>query len=560
MNEIDAERKSHADVCRELVLVKRELEELGAGTGSGDFAVSSASEEDKVRELQAEIRSLKQQLDGRQSENALASPVPSAQDQVDQIGFGNGQIDDNCSVVEHDFDGETRPATPATPISLYPSAPESKVSTPTTASEVQTKLSGPEIAQIQHHLHAQAERLRDARLNLERLIPGETALPLASPTKATSQLSNASLSLEFPLADADPLISALFDHLGNMSDRAARTAQALTAAEDQRANLRGNFCAALQQLDELRTAHASLIADSQRRRPRTPASSPAPSEGESTAADKENASPVDTTEYERLIADAQRRIEKLEEDAESYEKDRAALIAALNKYRSEVKDLEVLINSMEAGHKTQVHDLRCEHALAMGKLANEHAQLFDDYEAQVEAETQGRREAERQIDVIVERWATQRDQSERDAGRLNVQVANLTEQLNERERAIADLQKHLTGVRERVELFVSSVGGQLAWAEIETGRAEPELPSNESQRARSMPPATLSWGLLTPCVEGGRFRDVVHGQPSPDLSSDPVAAGYSVEGKVQIARGKKRAQRPRYDNGIGVVAEELDEK
>jgi hypothetical protein len=48
--------------------------------------------------------------------------------------------------------------------------------------------------------------------------------------------------------------------------------------------------------------------------------------------------------------------------------------------------------------------------------------------------------------------------------------------------------------------------------------------------------------------------------PSPDLSSDPAAASASVEGKVQVGRGKKRAMHSQRDGGMRIVMEEADEE
>ena len=544
MNDIDDEKKLQRQQERELVEVKREVEQL---RGSN---VLSVVQSERIHELEEEIVRLKEQIEQSEQIHRSTSEAIDAGSSVEEVML----LDSRC-----ESPADSMPITPTRSDSCS-SAKVSVLETPCASAAVQTELPAEAIDKLHAHFNSQVHVLSHARLELERILPGETPLPLSSPTEHISlwdvvasrkAVHSEDSSADIALADAEPLLSAVLGHIRAMQTRITRTTQDLSTSEEQRINVVSNFRAALRQLDEARQARAALIAQSQIRQD--------PSHGSSPLSERTRERRRITEEDVRAceLEEATEQLKELQKNTAMYERDRASLVAALDKYRAEVKDMERLIGTLEAEHILAIQDLKEQSSRKLENLVKEHAQAVDDLEARVAAETRGRREAEAEIDKIAERWAEQRTKGEREVGSLNVRLAGHDEEVRRRGQEVGRLRKELAELQEHVRDFVGTVGGGLN-SPVE----EPCLPMDgpADKIHRFQPPGRVGkWGLLTPHVEGGRFKDVSC-ELSPDLSSDASVGGDMIPGEVELERGKCRNKTRRHDSGIGIVMEVEDEE
>ena len=369
INEIEAEEKSHGAVCKQLALVKQELEELT----TGQLEETSAST--RCRNLEAEIDSLKQQL-GRQQDNLPDDSIITDSDTVDLIASDDlndspvSRQSPDLGATRHNS-GAPTPTSPHSPLSLYAPNTASGTPSPTTSKGVQVTLPHSplevvddgvpnaafcaykeegvqttmmmiDVEEVQQHLQRQALLLKVMRLKLENLVPGETSLPLASSTTSTHGEIEAQ---DLPLVDAGPLLDEFGKHLHRTIAELNKASNAVAVSQQSYSVLRGNFDTALSDLDEARSAYAQLLAWTQRRGPSTEpesrdamqqssARSDSSQSGESDspvrlAPGNDNNPPKAHEEVKRMFKDVEQRVKELEEESCFYEKARTSLISAL---------------------------------------------------------------------------------------------------------------------------------------------------------------------------------------------------------------------------------------
>ena len=469
----------------------------------------------RERELEEELRQLKQEMNDREEPLATIEPhVPvEPSHQLGQAVDGPSATQDAANSVEAIFEPDQTPGnqTPPPPV-IPPQYAEASV---------QTSIRDPNEVEI----------LRAARLNLEYLLPGENVLGLVPD-------------------GLQPLLDAIMERLQEMQGRALFAEDALATSRTQETNLRSQFNKVLDQLERARTYAQKA----------------------STRHEEDKTRADDATKTSRVLkADciaATKRIRSLESSADEKDKSIGKLQEALNSYREEVGKLEALIARLENEHKNEV-----------AKVKYEWDEAVADLDCQLAAETSGRREAEaeverknlriaelqtresdlknavnekqrtiRSMELAFSSEKTARERADRQNGMLNSQVQHLNNNVRNSDRRYeqADqvreiLTQKLKEQEEASRRTLAAVREDLEHhAQKFHGLQEAHLNDSKKRSADVMEHK----GLLTPTT-GGRFRDM----------EDEIEG---LEENVEVQRGKK-AKRKRPDSGVVILEEDEDE-
>lgn len=478
----------------------REELEMERQKGREDREPETA-ESDRIRELENELQQLKTEMQSGPASTTEEALDVNRDDAMPLVETGIYE-DPDCILVG------------TTPEACAPLIVSDQPASSSTDQSNQTDIVQSSVLEMEDHIKTQTSHLLQARLDLERLYPGETSLPLTPPANG----------------DCSPLLTAMLNHIRNAQSTIQSTAFSLRVSETQESNLRAQFNVVLANLDTTRDAHAQLL------------------KGANAGAEK--------------YAQARERIAYLEADLDEGNRSSEKLKAALNSYRKEIKSLEDLVTRVEREGNKNLEALRGEMDEAVADL-----------ECWVAAETRGRREAEERLDVQVlqmrmlessqqelrgavaekqgiirglehELEKTKRDKED-DAGRLNVKVGNIEEALKSAKADIQRLEQEKTSLakamidgKQRAMKTVASLKEELRKAVRSVEGVVGGWEKDASSKGESIAVA----GLLTPRVESGRFRDV---------------AMDTVEGTVETKRGKSRKSR-RIDSGIGILEESID--
>ena len=492
MNSIESERKTLFKQKQEINELKQELEE----TRQRNILIDGPDDNDmqQPNEMMRHPKSEIQDIPLRSIDSSYGS------DEDDAVGLVDADVYEDPEGVLIDATQDQQSTIP-----LSQPLPQ------TANASNQTEIVESSMITLETHIETQTANLLQARLDLERLYPGETPLPLGPPADG----------------DCSPLLSVMLEHLRTAQCTLQSTRSALKASETQESNVRMQFNGVLTNLDATREAHAQLL------------------KGAKAGAEK--------------YAQARERISALETELDESNRSSEKLKTALNSYREEVKSLESLVTRVEEEGKQKLESLRSE----MSETAT-------DLECMVAAETHGRREAEDLIDMHViqmktleghkqelrealsekqalvrnleEELAELKRSKEDETGRLNVKVGYLEEallgaqtELKKLEKKNASLSKAVVSGKEREMKSVANLKAELRKA---VRGVEGVVGGWEREASRKGEGIEVG-GLLTPRVEGGRFRDV---------------AMDTVEGAVEMKRGKSRRSRG-IDSGIGMFGE-----
>ncbi|MCJ1333799.1 hypothetical protein MMC10_010499 [Thelotrema lepadinum] len=501
MNNIEAEKKIRFKQQQEIEELRDELEVLRQQQND-DIGPSSPEDSARAQQLENEIRDIKEEMHNHTSTISEGDLGADQDDAISLVGDGIYE-DPDCVLVDPTLQS---PADPLPPSSLFSHK---------TNQASQTDAGVPSsIPELEDHIKTQTAHLLQARLNLERLYPGETALPLTPPADA----------------DCSPLLAAMLDCLRASQTAVQSTKSSLRAAQTQEANVRAQFNGVLTNLDTTREAHAQLL------------------KGAKAGAEK--------------YAQARERIVSLEAELDEGSRSSEKLKTALNSYREEVKSLEALVTRVEREGNDKLEAVNYEKDEAVADL-----------ECWVAAETRGRREAEEQLDAralqirtlegtqselkkaisekqtLIRGLEDELDQVKRanedEVGKLNVKIGNIEEALTSAradkkklENEKASLSKTVADGKQRELKKVSSLKEELRKAvkgvEVVVGGWE--------QDASRKGEGVEVGGLLTPRVESGRFRDM---------------AMDTVGGTIEMKRGKSRRSR-KIDSGIGMLEEDVE--
>ena len=515
INEIDAERREGTKRRQEVQELKDELSRARQlGTEVKDLGLYGGSSEERIRELEDELHKLKEEM----GERSMTGDLNSADDGADDTARSDryaaeNDSDDEFIIVNFDSDGTLLDGTTRSDL-------------PTTSSAaVQVSLPEPshgplqqELTTLQSTLAAHIARFTSVRLSLERLFPGESALPLQT-------------------SDPQPILDTMLSRLQYLKLQLEATESALSVKQSQESNLRAQFNALLQQLDRART-HAQ----------------------------EQDASKT------KLASDAKTGIVRLEKDLDEKERSIEKLHNALGTYREEVASLEVLITRLEAEHAAAVAAMTGDLERAVANTRGEMDEAVADLKCKVEAEAKGRRAAERAavergesvreleelerelrgcvnekqrvIRAMEESIEKQSQTKEQEIGMLNVSVGELTSSLADAKAELLKLEAERVRLVKRVEeereFGVRAVEKMKAEMEHCMERVEEAREAHVKDVHSRGAEVVENKGLLTP-VSAVRFRDA-----------------ESCDGYVEVKRGKSRRKRG-LDSGIGILEEEEDD-
>ena len=227
---------------------------------------------------------------------------------------------------------------------------------------------------------------RDMRLELERTCPGEVAVSFV-PTLLMPEMLN---KLK--------VVSA------TVGDRESE----LRSMRDQQRSLKGNF------------DHAIVAA------------------GKANARIKELEDAMDKNAEEML--EQRIRCQAVERESEEHQKNNRSLIAAIEKYRLEVKRLEELVELIEVEQASRLQDVRT-------ATTAEFTQQISDMDANIAAETRGRRAAEESAVERLRRINELESAARRQSENVEEQLRSLQQQMSSSERTHAG---EITGLKSRI--------------------------------------------------------------------------------------------------------------
>ncbi|KAJ9503638.1 hypothetical protein H2202_000777 [Exophiala xenobiotica] len=598
MNHIYADQKANKELRRQLELKNEEIAKLKAEAQQrDDFPASLSNSQKRIDEVQAEIDQLNQSF----SSDLQGSSSPRNYDDdcgfqiyVDDATADEFPASNGLDAVESDLESarqakqslfrssqgsfssiihfEDSPVRPSNRHSQVPSPPQnyellSKQLQATTnraeEAEVALKALDLEIQSLGFPANGDdandciwniKNHFREMRIKLERLVPGETV----------TSFDNAKLMPE------------ILAKLKMVGERARDREAELRSMREQQRCLKGNF------------DHAIVTAEKPNSRV------------------KELEDAIDTNAEEML--EIRMRAQAWERESKEHEENNQLLIAAIEKYRAEVKKLERLITEVEEEQAARLQEVRT-------ATTAEFTQQLSDMDAKVAAETRGRQAAEEsavdrlgKINELESSLLTARQQADEQLAKLEEQLKaskhSHTEQLNTFKCSHAE---QLAAHEEEVGGFNSRIAGlstalASANAEIEKlkkfnskldDRYRAEI--NHAFRAvdrmnTEITRATTKFSEERKgYVRGATMRHANWEIESDDLVSDPIlpmtpasVVRFSspdyfdddhVEGSVEVSRGNTRRRgsivpgmsimkkpRRRYDSGIGMGSlSEVDE-
>lgn len=520
-HDIEIEKKSAKQYRQEIAGLKEELESAKQNENGKD------SNADRVLQLETELGSLKQEMREHEAElgsipqgdAASVSPAPegiyiddTAIDFADDDVEESSVLRDRVPLAQQSSDLHPAPA------DISDAATQASISLPT-----------------------ESNSLREARLSLEYLFPGEIALGLVP-------------------ENPKPLLDIMLERLRSLKTQVLIAEDSLSNTQTQESNLRTQFNAMLLQLGRAQKCAQDMGGRHAKEQARA------------------NLSQQQLEVLQRTATEAANHADDLAQENQDKDSSIQKLQCALDKYRDEVNKLEGLISRLEDDNTRAVSALRMEHDEAVADL-----------ECLVASETTGRREAENQLvrrdtrikelryreqellatvnekqAIIREMEAAlaaehttltteqgvlsqERSAREREVGQLNVQIGTLSSSLHEAKQQCVHAERTRDVLLRKLE--EEKLAGLRA---IDAVREEMQQCSQNalgiknahaSDSRRRGADVVEHKGLLTP-GSVTRFRD--------------ADDGGEIEGYVEIGRGKtKRRARP--DSGIGVLEEDEDE-
>ncbi|KAF9893628.1 hypothetical protein FE257_010940 [Aspergillus nanangensis] len=352
------------------------------------------------------------------------------------------------------------------------------------------------------------ERFREARLKLERAIPGET--PNTGLQDGSSTLSALSARVEL-------LVKSLDDEQ-----------EMHEACMDREQTLRGHFNSALARSE----AAAKKVCDLE--------------DSISSSA--------------RDMLHTRMRLQELENEGKEQSIGIDRLNAALSTYRMEVTSLENLVTELEKDHGEQVAQLQetiteeqTARQAAETSLA-ERVACIHTLEATVEnnrisvcdltARVEGLQKERHAAVADLEKQAAEQEQHQHDIGFMNVRVSELTTALDAAEAEAEKLHQSNTGLEEQLRLEVQARDNLLdRWA-ADQARSFAYMKETVNSERRKAKVRSANWQLKS---------DGLHSDET-NFSSEPITPVSTTRFvDVEVGRGKERR---RLDSGIGILTED----
>ncbi|KAL8748389.1 MAG: hypothetical protein Q9184_007341, partial [Pyrenodesmia sp. 2 TL-2023] len=344
MNDIYAERsrKSKLAMQQELKDLREQLAlARDPSSGATDSPGATPQNTERIAELENELLGLKQEM--RERSTPIDTTLPQYADENEPMTNGDFAIEDG------DFLAQTvvvDNANDAVDNTLPARSPTAVVEAST-----QADLPSPSLSDI----------CRSARLSFEYLFPGESTIGLE-------------------VSDPQPVIEAMISRAEKLKAELARVEQRITVSKTAESNMTKNFRDVLTRLESAR-GHFNSLKEA--------------CEGEKERA---RASELEASTMEARWQNANEARRAAEQQRDENQRSIERLRPALEYYQHEVKELTQTIIDLESSHEVVLRDLRSEladdsdAAQACQHIAFEEAKW--DLEAQVAAETLGRRKAE----------------------------------------------------------------------------------------------------------------------------------------------------------------------
>ncbi|KAL8773252.1 MAG: hypothetical protein Q9209_001930 [Squamulea sp. 1 TL-2023] len=539
----------HEDNKRSKKTLQEEVEELRVelalarqrtnGASNGPSATNIAPEDSaRVAELEDEISELKQEM----------------REQSTTVELSNPRTHNNRSSVAPPTLFERSSLSPPVPVELDISedigqnqygvvdlagakSQSDRSNSPVAVSVVEAS------TQTSHPSPALSEVLRSARLQFEHLFPGETTIGLE-------------------ISDPEPFIKAMISRAESLKKEADRLDQNISVSETSRLNTKNNFDRALQQLELHRTQIQVLKATLEEEKKRA------------------NSAELEISTLEAHVENAESKYTDLKKQRDDHQRSIERLQDALKHYRKEAEKLTRTVLQMESSHETALANLRSEYQASNATALAARDVIFDeivsDLEAQVDAQKNGRLKAEQsaverlerirelknrktelkktvnQKQDIIRQLETQIEQTksghESEVGQLNVRIGELVSNISSANAELAKVRQESSRLSKLVEdekaaglKAVESMQSEMKQCANKVNVVKDDHAEGVKKRGEQI---AQSFGLITPVVEGGRFRN--------------AEADEKVEGHVELTRGKAKNKRP--DSGVGMWGLAIEEE
>ncbi|OAP62450.1 hypothetical protein AYL99_04653 [Fonsecaea erecta] len=357
---------------------------------------------------------------------------------------------------------------------------------------------------------------RNMRFELERTVPGETVMSL----------------------DYARLMPEMLAKLKAVATRVRDREAELKSMREQQRTLRGNF------------DHALIATEKANNRI------------------KELEDAIDKNAEEML--EQRMRAQALEREAREHEANQQCLIAAIEKYRQEVKRLEDLVELVEAEQAARLQDVRA-------ATSAEFTQQLSDLDAKVAAETRGRRAAEesaverlKKINALESNLSAARQYSED----IKEELENLKSQRRASEREHHAEVEALNGRLQKLKKLNAKL--EANWKD-ESAFCEEIMRTNQHGQLR----ASVQFERdLKKYIRGAKVRQANWELESDDMRSDEIVGGGAegpltpasvvrfsefseiednntdredddhVQGRVELSRGKAHHHRRRRSDSL----------
>ncbi|KAL8800028.1 MAG: hypothetical protein Q9182_005469 [Xanthomendoza sp. 2 TL-2023] len=531
-NEIYAEKKSRNALQQEIENLRNELasarqQEHSEFDGASNSTEMGNGETARIAELENELAELKQEMreqsiaidpaisEALNDRSSISSPMPIEVDDSDGLGPYQDHVNDLTG-------DDSQPDRSNAPLGNF-----------NVEAFTQTSPSSP----------TWLEGLRSARLEYERLFPGETTIGLE-------------------ISDPAPFVQTMIARAESLKKTNDRLDQHIAVSETSQTNMKNNFDSALRQLER----HSNLIKAMKLELNEV--------KGSARTAELE----ISTLEARVENAESKCSIAKKQRDDNQRSVER--LQGAIDHYREEAGKLTQTVFKLECDHKEAYAKLRRELESSNGVALAARDAFFDgtisDLEAQVAAETNGRRKAEesavergdrikqlehRQAELqravhekqeIIRQLETEIQQNKsghaNEVGQLNVRIGELSSNISATNTELSKVRQEssrLAGLVEQEKAAgiqaVQSMQSEVKQCADKVDAAKDKHAEGVKKRGEEV---TQSFGLITPVVEGGRFRD--------------AEADEKVEGHIELTRGKGARRRP--DSGVGLWATSIEEE
>ncbi|KAI4250183.1 MAG: hypothetical protein L6R40_000355 [Gallowayella cf. fulva] len=528
-NEIYAEKKSSKtalqqeinDLRSELALARRkESNANDTGNDTGNATDMTHENSTRIVELEEEISNLKQEM--REQSVAVNPSNPEASTNRSSVSSpAPFDIDDSESIMQHADNA----------IDL--TGGESLSEPPMSEASTQTSLISPTIS----------EMLRSARLEYEHLFPGETAIGLEA-------------------TDPVPFIQAMITRVESLKKKIDRLGKDIPVVETSRINMKNQFDSALHQLEHHRKSIKTMKSKIGEEKSRA------------------DTAELEIATLEVRVENAESKHDKTKKERDDHQRSIERLQPALEHYQDEVAKLTREVLKMEASHEDSMAKLRLDYETS-NRVALAARDIFfsdtiSDLEAQIAAETTGRRKAEesaverlnrlkvlenREAELqaavhekqsIIRQLETEIRQNlflhANEVGQLNVRIGELSSNISSTNAELTIVRQETSRLSQLVEQekaaglkAVESMQSEVKKCVNNVDAVKDDHTEGVKKRGDEV---AQSFGLITPVVDGGRFRD--------------AEADEKVDGHVELMRGKPSKSRP--DSGIGLWGTSIEEE